>query len=123
MGARSRQAVAYRLAGLRPPSLPQGQLCKEDFVDSLPAVLAQRGKRGFEVSPRGLEVAAQKRHWIATILGELDSPQEIPDALVGAANVGEVPAKIQERPELHRVRADGFAPTAQAGTNPVQGGV
>ena len=57
-GARHCQAVVHRLVGLGPPPLPQGQLCEEDVVDPLPAVLAQRGERGFEVRARGVEIAA-----------------------------------------------------------------
>ena len=49
----------------------------------------------------------QKRQGIAAALGEVEGSPEIADALVGAAEVGEVPAQVQEHAKLHRVRADG----------------
>ena len=48
----------------------------------------------------------QQRRRIAALLGELERLPEMRDALVGAAEVGEVAAEDHERPELRRVRAD-----------------
>ena len=52
------------------------------------------------------DVRPQNGRRIACLLGELESSPEMPDALVCAADVGEVPAEVRERSELHRVRAD-----------------
>src|SRR6266540_4882572 len=49
------------------------------------------------------DVRVQERKWIAALLGELECPPELRDALVGAAEVGQVSAEVQERPEFHRV--------------------
>ena len=44
------------------------------------------------------DVRMQEREWIAALLGGLECPPELRDALVGAAEVGEVSAEVQQRP-------------------------
>src|SRR5213078_632335 len=58
-GAHSRHTLAYGFVGVRPAALPQRELADERMVVvHRGEVLAQGGRRGFEVGPRGLEVAA-----------------------------------------------------------------
>ena len=58
VGARNRESVADGLVGVRPPVLPQRQLCEVHVVNPEPAILAQRAACRIEVRARLVESAA-----------------------------------------------------------------
>ena len=84
-------------------------------VDSVPAedvepLLGQPGRLPWPSEHRQhireRDVPLEEGQGITGLLGELESPAESPDALVRAADIGEVPTEVLERPALHCRRVD-----------------
>ena len=94
---RASQRLVNGRRGVRPPTLPQREVCAIAVVEAERAVLEQVGARRLEVRPRGVELAAADLDLRAD--GEERGPEARDDAAErgGAEPVGLVPLADREQ--------------------------